>query len=200
MPVLDSVLQLNTPDAPGRRPRVAAIAEVFARYGNFTLGGGSATTAVIHRAIVEQRRWIDQATFTLCFGLGRLTPGTNVLAFCAGVGWLLRGWKGALAALLAASIPCAFIVVLISDVFNHLSHHALWQHALRGALAAAVGITVATCWTIAKPHVRRDTYLRVAILAGGAFVAEITFAISPIRVLLAAAAIGALWPQKGKRP
>lgn len=171
---------------------------MFFRYGNFTLGGGSATTAVIHRAIVERRRWIDQLTFSLCYGLGRVTPGTNVLAFCTGVGWLLRGWKGAIVALLAASIPCAVFVVLVSDLFAHLYQHVLWQHALRGALAAAVGITVATCWTIAKPHVRRSTYFRVAILAGGACVAEVLLSIPPIRILLAAAAVGALWPQKNE--
>ena len=168
---------------------------MFLRYGNFTFGGGSATTAVLHRAIVERRRWIDQTAFTLCFGLGRLTPGTNVLAFCTGVGWLLRGWRGGMVTLLAASIPCAAIVVLISEVFTQLSGNPLWQHALRGALAAAVGITVATCWTIAKPHMRRETCLRVVVLAGGAFIAAAVFSIYPIPVLLIAAVVGGVWPQ-----
>ncbi len=35
----------------------------------------------------------------LCFALGRLTPGTNLLAFSTGVGWLLRGMAGAVASL-----------------------------------------------------------------------------------------------------
>jgi chromate transporter len=61
---------------------LAEIADVFARYGNFTLGGGSATSAVIHGQIVTLRRWVNDQQFTLCFALGRLTPGTNVLAFC----------------------------------------------------------------------------------------------------------------------
>ena len=194
----DSGGDSNTLEVTPKVPSLAAIGRVFVCYGNFTLGGGSATSAVLHRAIVERRRWIDQFAFTLCFGLGRLTPGTNVLAFCTGVGWLLRGWSGAVVALLAASVPCAAIVVLVSELFTHLDRHALWQHALRGALAAAVGITVATCWTIAKPHVRRETYLRVAVIAGGAFIAAAVFAISPIRVLLAAAVVGAIWPQKVK--
>ena len=196
MPAADS--GSNILDAAPKRPGLAAIGRVFLRYGNFTLGGGSATTAVLHRAVVERRGWIDQTAFTLCFGLGRLTPGTNVLAFCTGVGWLLRGALGAIVALLAASIPCAVIVVLVSELFTHLDRHALWQHALRGALAAAVGITVATCWTIAKPHVRRETYLRVALIAGGAFIAAAVFVIPPVRVLSVAAVVGAIWPQKVK--
>jgi chromate transporter len=36
-------------------PRLTSIAWVFARYGNFTLGGGSATTAVLHHELVGRR-------------------------------------------------------------------------------------------------------------------------------------------------
>ena len=198
MVAVDTRADSNTVDGPPPKPGLAAIGGVFFRYSNFTLGGGSATTAVLHRAIVERRRWIDQGAFTLCFGLGRLTPGTNVLAFSTGVGWLLRGWPGAIVALIAASVPCAVIVVLVTELFTHLDRHALWQHALRGALAAAVGITVATCWTIAKPHVRRETHLRVVVIVGGAFIAAAVLAVPPIRVLMAAAVVGAIWPQKVK--
>jgi chromate transporter len=67
------------------------IATLFGRYANLTLGGGSATSATIHREIVDKRHWVTQSQFTLSFALGRLTPGTNLLAFCTGIGWLIRG-------------------------------------------------------------------------------------------------------------
>jgi chromate transport protein ChrA len=90
------------------RPSLALIADVFTRYGNFTLGGGSATSAVIHGQIVARRHWVTDQQFGLCYALGRLTPGTNVLAFCTGIGWLLRGWspnkKSALFALIGKAI------------------------------------------------------------------------------------------------
>jgi len=63
---------------------------VFARYANLTLGGGSATTAVIHGEIVTKRHWVSEEQFALSFALGRLTPGTNLLAFCVGIGWILK--------------------------------------------------------------------------------------------------------------
>ena len=80
------------------------IGSVFARYANLTLGGGSATTAVIHGKIVTRRRWVSEEQFALSFAMGRLTPGTNLLAFCVGIGWMLRRWVGAIVVLLAASI------------------------------------------------------------------------------------------------
>ena len=78
----------------------------FVRYANLTFGGGSATIAVLHREIVARRRWIDQDQFNLLFALSRLTPDTNLLAFCAGIVWMLRRCGGAVVALLSASVSC----------------------------------------------------------------------------------------------
>jgi chromate transport protein ChrA len=40
------------------RPSLGEVAAVFTRYGNFTLGGGSATSAVLHGQIVTRRHWV----------------------------------------------------------------------------------------------------------------------------------------------
>ncbi len=136
----------KTAKVPTRlRPTLAGIADVFARYANFTLGGGSATVAVMHRELLDKRRWLSPDDFTLCFALARLTPGTNLLAFCTGVGWLLRGMAGAVVALLAASIPCAVVVVIATALFSHWQDNRWAQAAIHGAIAAAVAITVKTC-------------------------------------------------------
>ena len=104
-------------DLPASRPSLVRLGDVFVRYGNITLGGGSATIAVLRREILERRRWIGEDDFTVCFGLARLTPGTNLLAFCTGIGWITRGLPGAIVALLAGSIPCAAMVVLATALF-----------------------------------------------------------------------------------
>jgi chromate transporter len=124
-------------------PRLLQIADMLCRYANFTLGGGSATVAVLHRELLDKRRWLSPDNFDLCFALARLTPGTNLLAICAGVGWLLRGTAGATIALLAASIPCAIIVVVATTLLSHWQENHWAQAAIHGAIAAAVAITVA---------------------------------------------------------
>src|SRR5438105_3128615 len=96
------------------RPDLGRMTWVFVRYGNFTLSGGSATAATLHRALVEKRHWLTDDQFTLCFALGRITPGTNLLAFCTGSGWVLRGMPGAIISLLAASIPCSIFVIVLT--------------------------------------------------------------------------------------
>lgn len=175
-------------------PAVWQIADVFTRYANFTLGGGSATTAVLHHELVTKRRWLDDDRFMLSFALARLTPGTNVLAFCTGVGWLLRRLPGAIVALLAASIPCTFIVVVLTALFSEWQDNQVAQAALHGAVAAAVAITAKTAWTIAGPHLRGGARWRVIFIGGAAFGLHVALGISAIDVLLLAAAVGALLP------
>ncbi len=176
------------------RPRLVAIGWVFTRYANLTLGGGSATTAVLHRELLEKRHWLSDDRFTLCYALGRLTTGTNLLAFCTGVGWLLQGMPGAVVALLAASVPCALMVTVLTALFSHLQENPFAQAAIHGAVAAAVAITVKTCWTIAKPHFKGQARLRVAVIGAAAFLLYVVAHIPAIQVLLLAAVIGAFLP------
>lgn len=176
------------------RPSLTEIADVFARYGNFTLGGGSATSAVIHGQVVTRRHWVTDQQFGLCYALGRLTPGTNVLAFCTGIGWLLRGLPGALVALLAASIPCTLIVIIITALFREWQGNAIAQAAIHGAVAAAVAITAKTSWTIAGPVYRGGARLRVVLIGAAAFGLYVVLGVPAIYVLLGAALVGALLP------
>ena len=98
------------------------IAGAFVRYANLTFGGGSATVAVLNRELVAKRGWVDEQPFGLCYALSRLTPGTNLLPFCTGIGWLLRKLPGAIVALLAASIPCSVLAIIVTMLFDQWSH------------------------------------------------------------------------------
>lgn len=180
--------------AAGERPSLLRVADVFVRYANFTLGGGSATTAVIHGEVVGKRKWVSEEQFALSFALGRLTPGTNLLAFCVGIGWIVRRWAGAAIALLAASIPCTLFVVVITVLFAEWQDNAFAQAAIKGAIAAAVAITVKTVWTIAHPHFRSGNRIRVVLIGAAAFVLHGFAGVSPIDVLLLAAVIGFFLP------
>ncbi len=176
-------------------PPLRSLAGVFLRHGNMTFGGGSATIATLHREIITKRDWVTQRQFDLSYALSRLTPGTNLLAFSTAIGWLVRGWPGALVVLLASSIPCSILAVLLTVLYQSLTHHPLAVVALRGALAAAVGIVAATAWTLIRPHVKAANKLNIAAFAIGAFLLAAVVHIAPIRILLLAALIGLVLPQ-----
>ena len=175
------------------RPTLAALAGVFARYANTTFGGGSATIAVLKHQIVDKRAWIDRDEFDLSYALSRLTPGTNLLAFCTAAGWTTRRWLGALVALLASSLPCSLLAVLVTVFYGELHDSVYFQAALSGALAAAVAIVVATAWVFAEPHVKAAPWKAAAVVPA-AVALSLGAGLSPVQVLLAAAAVGLAWP------
>lgn len=50
-------------------PPLRSLAAVFARHGNTTFGGGSATIATLHGLIVTKREWVSQQQFDLSYAL-----------------------------------------------------------------------------------------------------------------------------------
>jgi chromate transporter len=177
-------------------PGLIKIAGVFARYANLTFGGGTPTTAVIYREVVQKRCWISQDKFILCFALARVTPGSHLFAFCTAVGWLLQRLPGAVVTLLAASIPGALLVAVLTGLFSRWQENSLVQAAIHGAIAAAVAIAAGTCWIIAKPHFKTGGRLRVVLIASAAFVLYVVLAIPAIEVLLLAGVFGFLLPEQ----
>jgi len=175
-------------------PQLRRIAGAFGRYANLTMGGASATIAVLHRELVAKRAWVDEPRFGLCYALSRVTPGTNLLAFCTGIGWLLRRLPGAIVALLAASMPCSVLIIIITMFFVQWSHNPVVRVAIGGAMAAAVGITVITCWTISEPYIKRTNWFRPLLFVGVAFALEVFLSVPPVPVLVAAAAVGFFVP------
>jgi len=110
-------------------------------------------------------------------------------------GILLKRWSGAIAVLFAASIPSTLIVVAATVLFAHWQENPYAQSAIRGAVAAAVAITVKTVWTIVHPHFRRGNRLRVILIGAAAFALHMIVGLSPITVLLIAAISGFLLPE-----
>jgi chromate transporter len=166
---------------------------LFLRIGNLTFGGGDAITALLQRELVYRRGWLSPDQYGLAQSLARVVPGTGILAFCAAAAWMLRRWAGAVAAVLAVSVPSALLVVLLTWGFTSLSGSTRALATLAAVLAAAVGTMWAAAWLLVRPQFRRATWLRAALLVAGAFVALSTWSISPIQLLAMAALIGFFW-------
>ena len=131
-----------------RSPDLRSVASIFALYGNSTFGGGTATIVEIEKRIIDEHDWITREQSHVAFAICRLTPGTNLLAYCVAVGWRMRGLAGALIALAAASLPSAAIAVALTIFFAAWSTHRLTTIALHAVLAAAIGIMVGSAWTM----------------------------------------------------
>jgi chromate transporter len=121
-----------------------------------------------------------------------------LLAFCTAAGWTRRRWLGAIVALLASSIPCSLLVLLVTVFYEELHGSSWFQAALRGALAAAVAIMVSTAWVFAEPHVKAAPW-KAAVIAPLTVGLALGFGFSPVTILLLSAVLGLAWPVANKR-
>lgn len=177
-----------------RRPSLRGLALIFGRYGNSTFGGGTATIVEIERHLIDEHEWLARRDSHLAYAISRLTPGTNLLAYCVGAGWRMRGLAGALVALCAASFPSAAMATVLTRFFALWSDRPLTAASLRGALAAAIAIMVRTAWTMMRPTMQDSTAIRTVVVAVSAFALVSVIGGTPVQVLLAAAVLGARWP------
>src|SRR5579864_415989 len=118
------------------KPRLMETARLFFRVGSTAFGGGDPTIAILQREFYR-RDWLSPEKFAIAFGLARLTPGTNVLAFCAAAAWYILGLAGALAAVLAITIPASILVVWLTRAYDLTTHYRLAQSVANALLAAA---------------------------------------------------------------
>lgn len=168
------------------------------RVGNLTFGGGDPTMSVFQRELVARLGWLSPEQFGLAYGLARITPGTNLLAFCAAAGWCLRRWRGALCVVFAVSVPSAVLVVLLTSAFEVWRSNALVVSVLSGIAASAVGMMAAAVWLLLRPGLSRRSALRTLVFSLGAATLLFALPVSPIQVLALAALGGYLW--RGPQP
>jgi chromate transporter len=174
------------------RPRFASLTRLFARVGITVFGGGDPTIAILQREFY-QRDWITPEKFAVAFGLARLTPGTNVLAFCAATGWYLLGLGGAVAAVLAITIPASVLVVWLTRAYDLTERYPLAEAVANALLAAAVGTMVGAALLLVRAQCAKGRWLRPVGIATGAFLLAYFVKLSPLQVIAVAAAVGFFW-------
>jgi chromate transporter len=174
------------------QPRLTAIARLFSRVGVTVFGGGDPTIAILQREFYR-REWLSPERFGTAFGLARLTPGTNVLAFCAAAGWYMLGLPGALAAVLSITIPSAVLVVWLTRAYDLTGRYPIAGAIANGLLGAAVGTMVGAAILLVRTQCSRTRWLRPVAIATAAFALAYFVKLSPLQVIAAAAIAGFFW-------
>jgi chromate transporter len=178
---------------PSSKPSTVQVTGAIFRIGNTTFGGGFITMIIIGRDFVNRRGWLTQSQFDTAFSLARITPGTNIVAFCAAVAAMLRGWPGAILAVAALTVPSALIAVLLMQGFESWRGHPWVMAALGATTAAVTGMMWSTVWLLTKPHLGgRMKALQAVVIFGGCFGAA-WMGVTPLPIVLGATILGFLW-------
>jgi len=174
------------------RPRFAALTTLFLRVGVTVFGGGDPVIAILQREFLR-RDWLSPEKFAIAFGLARLTPGTNVLAFCAAAGWYILGLTGALAAVVAVTIPPSVLVVWITRAYDLTARSALARSIASVLLAAAVGTMVGAALLLVRTQAKPGRWAKPVVISIAAFLLAFVAKLSPLPIIGIAAVAGFFW-------
>ena len=176
------------------RPRLTSLSNLFLRVGITVFGGGDPTIAILQREFYR-REWLSPEKFAIAFGLARLTPGTNVLAFCAATAWYILGLSGAVAAIFAITIPPSLLVVWLTRAYDLTVSYPLALSIANALLAAAVGTMLGAALLLVRSQSKRGRWLRPMALSAGSFLLASLARLTPLQVIGIAAAVGFFWPE-----
>jgi chromate transporter len=128
----------------------ALLADLFAQFALLSLvafGGVTALLPELHRLVVEQRQWMDDATFAQLYAIAQAAPGPNLLVVTL-IGWKVAGLAGAVVATLAICLPMSVVIYFLFRNWERF-RDAPWRMAVQtGVAPLAVGLVFASGWFI----------------------------------------------------
>jgi chromate transporter len=184
---------MDTPTPVGAAlPTFREAVRVWLRIGLLSFGGPAAQIALMHREVVEERRWISDARFLHALNFCMLLPGPEAQQLATYLGWLLHGVKGGLAAGLLFILPGVGVMLLLSAIYVLFGTVPLVAALFFGLQCAVLVVVVEALLRVA----RRALHGAVPwVLALAAFVALFAFSVPFPVVVLAAALLGFALPQ-----
>ncbi|MGE0844796.1 MAG: chromate efflux transporter [Flavobacteriaceae bacterium] len=158
----------------------------FAMIGLQSFGGPAAQIALMHRVLVDEKKWLAERQFLGVLSFCMLLPGPEATQLATYAGWRLHGWVGGLIAGLLFVLPGAAFMLLLAAVYAAYGKVPLVEAAFLGIKAAVLVIVVEALLRIARRALTLPVHWLIAALAFvGIFFLALPF---PLIVLAAAVA------------
>ncbi|MBC8020450.1 MAG: chromate efflux transporter [Methyloceanibacter sp.] len=169
------------------KPSFGEALALWGRIGILSFGGPAGQIALMHRLLVEERRWIAEERFLHALNFCMLLPGPEAMQLATYVGWRLHGTLGGLAAGILFVLPGAFIVLGLSIAYAYYGQVPAVEAAFLGIKAAVLVIVVEALLRVARRALRGPYDFAIA---AASFVAIFFFAAPFPLIIATAAAIG----------
>jgi chromate transporter len=166
-------------------PREAA--GVWARIGCLSFGGPAAQFALMHREVVDERRWVSDRRFLQALNFCTLLPGPEAMQLATYLGWLMHGVGGGLVAGLLFVLPGAAVMLALSLLYAGYGTVPLVAAGFFGLKCAVLVLVADAVRKLAQRALKTNAARAVAVAA---FVALFGFAAPFPLVVLTAGLIG----------
>jgi chromate transporter len=164
-------------------PSLPDLTRTFAKVGCLSFGGPAAQIALMHRMLVDERKWVSEADYLRALSFCMLLPGPEAMQLATWIGWRLHGVRGGLIAGGLFVLPGALVVLVLSMVYAAYGTLPLVAALFAGVQAAVVAVVIEALLRVAKRALKsRSAYWIAGAAFAGLFFFNIPF---PIIIILA---------------
>jgi chromate transporter len=168
-------------------PSFREATRVWLKIALLSFGGPAAQIALMHRILVEEKRWISERRFLHALNYCMLLPGPEAQQLAIYVGWLLHKTRGGLVAGLLFIVPGVIAIMALSFIYVLYGHVGLVAGFFFGLKAAILAVVLEAVLRIGRRALKNNTLI---VLAATAFCALFFFKVPFPAVVLGAALIG----------
>lgn len=165
------------------------------RVALLSFGGPAGQIAVMHRIIVEEKRWVGEQRFLHALNFCMLLPGPEAQQLATYLGWMLNGWRGGLAAGVLFVLPGSVAILALSMMYARHQDTALVAALFFGLKPAVMALVVDALLRLGRRALQGPL---MVVLAVAAFAAMFVFQVPFAAVLLGAAGRGSTSSSTGE--
>jgi chromate transporter len=170
---------------------------VWLKVALYSFGGPAGQIAVMHKYIVEEKKWLGENRFLHALNYCMLLPGPEAQQLATYIGWLMHKTRGGLMAGGLFVLPGFLSILLLSILYALWKDLTFVQGIFYGIKPAVLAVVVGAVIKIGKRALKNEVMLGIAVLA---FIAIFFFKISFPYIVIAAGLLGyfggRIWEEK----
>src|SRR5437773_7027173 len=156
---------------------------VWLRVAALSFGGPAGQIAVMHRIIVDEKKWVGESRFLHALSYCMLLPGPEAQQLATYIGWLMHRWPGAVAAGGLFVVPGVIAIMALSWIYAAFGNVPTVAALFFGLKAAVLAIVLQAVYRVGSRALKSRSMLVLAALAFvGIFFLSVPF---PLIVLAA---------------
>jgi chromate transporter len=150
---------------PASLPSFAEATRVWAKIGLLSFGGPAGQIALMHKELVDERRWISENRFLHALNFCMLLPGPEAQQLATYIGWLMHGWRGGVVAGVLFVLPGFFVMLGLSTAYALWGQTDWLSSLFFGLKAAVLAIVIEAVIRIGRRALKTNAMRFIAALA-----------------------------------
>jgi len=147
------------------KPTLRQSTATWCKIGLLSFGGPAAQIALMHREIVENKKWLSEDQFLNALNFCMLLPGPEAMQLATYSGWRINGTLGGLIAGLLFVLPGAFLITLLAVIYAFFGDVPLIKSLFLGVKATVVVIVIQALLKVSKKALKTHYHTSIAVTA-----------------------------------